>query len=344
MAMKELIKPLKLNKGDTIATISPCNGWAGDADIRWKYELGVKRLENIGLNVVPAPNSLKGHEFLSKNPKALAEDIMWAFENKNIKAIIANVGGNDSIKVIPHIDISSIKNNPKIFTGYSDVMNLHILCYKCGLSSFYGDNLLEPIAEAQSWHEYSKKWFIKVLFDNSSIGLIKPSIDWTYEKTNYTNKSYFRKYYPNNGYELIQGSGVVQGKLFGGHTRLMELNDTPISLSAKDFQRTILFIEDIPEFFTPESIGSFLEWLRVIGALQKLNGIIIGKLNENISFDEHKKVIKEVLSSDLALSDMPVLYGLNFGHSSPMCILPYGATAEINCYDKKFSITDSGVL
>ena len=342
--MKELIKPLKLNKGDTIATISPCNGWAGDADIRWKYELGVKRLEDIGLNVVPAPNSLKGHEFLSKNPKARAEDIMWAFENKNIKAIIANVGGNDSIKVIPHIDISSIKNNPKIFIGYSDVMNLHILCYKCGLSSFYGDNLLEPIAEAQSWHEYSKKWFTKVLFDNSRIGLIKPSTDWTYEKTNYTNKSYTRKYYSINGYELIQGSGVVQGKLFGGHTRLMELNDTPISLSTKDFQRTILFIEDIPEFFTPKSIGSFLEWLRVIGALQKLSGIIIGKLNENISFDEHKKVIKEVLSSDLTLSDMPVLYGLNFGHSSPMCVLPYGVTAEINCYDKTFSITDSGVL
>ena len=162
--MFSLIKPQKLNKGDTIATISPSHGWAGDKDILWKYELGVKRLNQLELNVIPAPNSLKGSEYLSQNPQARAEDFMWAFENKEIKAVISNVGGNDSIKIIPFINPGIIKRNPKIFIGYSDVMNLHILCYKCGLSSFYGDNLLSPIAEAQGWHPYSKTWFEKVLF------------------------------------------------------------------------------------------------------------------------------------------------------------------------------------
>ena len=94
--MRKLTKPGRLEKDDLVATVSPCNGWAGDPDIKWKYELGVSRLQDIDLRVVAAPNSMRGSEYLAKNPKARAEDIMWAFENKEVRAIIANVGGNDS--------------------------------------------------------------------------------------------------------------------------------------------------------------------------------------------------------------------------------------------------------
>jgi muramoyltetrapeptide carboxypeptidase LdcA involved in peptidoglycan recycling len=110
-----------------------------------------------------------------------------------------------------------------VFVGYSDVMNLHILCYKNGLSTFYGDNLLYPIAEAQGWHHYSKKWFMDVFFTNKIIGMIPPAKEWTYESTNYTNPQYTRQYYKNTPYKLLQGTGIVQGSLFGGHLGLMEL-------------------------------------------------------------------------------------------------------------------------
>ena len=161
--MKKLIKPGHLEKGDLVATVSPCNGWAGDPAIKWKYELGVSRLHELGLRVAAAPNSMRGTDYLSKYPEARAEDIMWAFENKEVRAIIANIGGNDSIKVIPYIESKVISDNPKIFIGYSDVMNLHLLCYHSGLSSFYGDNLLTTIADQAGWHEYGKKWFVKII-------------------------------------------------------------------------------------------------------------------------------------------------------------------------------------
>ena len=61
-----MIKPKKLNKGDTVATISPSWGIAGDTKCLWRYELGKQRLENMGLNVIPAPNSMKGVEFLQE--------------------------------------------------------------------------------------------------------------------------------------------------------------------------------------------------------------------------------------------------------------------------------------
>ena len=341
--MKKLIKPGHLEKGDLAATISPCNGCAGDREIKWKYDLGVSRLQEIGLRVAAAPNSMRGSDYLSKNPRARAEDIMWAFENKEVHAIIANIGGNDSIKVIPYIDPRVISGNPKIFIGYSDVMNLHLLCYHNGLSSFYGDNLLTTIADQAGWHEYSKKWFVKTLFDSSPIGAIEPSNDWTYEPSDHHDSWKKRNYYPNDGYQIIQGSGHVTGRLIGGHTGIMELEETTLRLEVEDFDGALLFVEDIPEFFDEEGVISYFEYLGQKGILQKINGILIGKSNDDRSFSKRARLIRQIVS-DKYLSAIPIVYGLNFGHSSPTCILPYGALAELDCEKKRFSIIENGVI
>lgn len=255
-------------------------------------------------------------------------------------------GGNDSIRVIPYINPKCIEENNKIFVGYSDVMNLHILCYKHGLSTFYGGNLLNPIAEAQGWHDYSKKWFIDALFSHKAIGTIPPAKEWTYEPVNYTDPQYIRKYHknPSPSYDLIQGKGIVQGRLFGGHTGLMELSGTILDLSQKDFENKILFLEDIPQFYTKDALSKFFDWLGQINALQKINGVILGKANQKTLFQEEKKEIVRIIRDKYGLCNLPVLYGLNFGHSSPSCMLPYGAMAEINCDEKTFSVLESGTI
>ena len=81
--MIKLTKPQKLNEGDIIATVSPCFGISGNPDVLWKYTIGKRRLEDMGLQVAAAPNSQKGEEYLQNRPQARAEDLMWAFENKN---------------------------------------------------------------------------------------------------------------------------------------------------------------------------------------------------------------------------------------------------------------------
>ncbi len=122
----------------------------------------------------------------------------------------------------------------------------------------------------------------------------------------------------------------------------MELAETPIELTAEDFEQAILFVEDIPEFFDEASVQKFFSYLGEKGILQKINGIIIGKVNENRSFDERAKIIRRVISDDYSCL-IPVLYGLNFGHSSPMFVLSYGAMAKISCEKTTFSILESGV-
>jgi len=340
--MRPLLRPKPLTKGATIATVSPSHGWAGDPGTRWKYELGVSRLEELGLRVVAAPNSLRGSDFLSKDPQARAEDFMWAFEREEIQGIIANMGGNDSIQVIPYIDPQVISSHPKIFVGYSDVMNLHLLCYHCGLSSFYGDNLLHPIGDQGGWHPYSREWFVKTLFDPSPLGRIEPSPDWTFEPADYVHPQGRRAYYPNEGCQLLQGSGVARGRLLGGHTGLMELEGTAIELTPEDYDGAILFVEDIPEFFDEGGVEAFFDYLGQRGILERLNGIIIGKVNEKGSFSQRGRRICRIVSERYACP-LPILYGLNFGHSSPMFLLPYGALAEIDCESRTFSILEGGV-
>lgn len=342
--MGKMIKPPKLNIGDTIATISPSWGCAGDESVRWKYELSVKRLEELGLHVVAAPHSLKGAAFLEQHPEKRAEDVMWAFENREVKAIIANIGGNDSHRLLPYLEPTVIKENPKIFCGYSDVMNLHLYCHQLGLSTFYGPNLLTTVAEAGTWHPYSKEWFQKVFFQAEAIGEIPPSKEWSFDAHDHTNPQHTRQYRANEGYERVQGNGVVRGRLFGGHGGLMEYDsESPIVLTQADFANTILFFEDIPEFCDVEYMGSFFDWLGKNGYLQVLKGVIIGKMCTQSPFMPYAEVIRGVVTGKYGLEDLPILYGVNFGHASPICILPYGVEAELDMEKLRFTITESGV-
>ncbi len=339
-----MIKPKKLQPGDTIATASPSWGCAGDDNIRWKYELGVKRLKELGLNVTAAPNSLKGAEYLDKHPEARAEDLMWAFENKSVNGIIANIGGNDSVRLLPYLDSKVIQANPKIFCGYSDIMTLHLYLNRRGLCTFYGDNLLTTVAEAEMWHPYSKYWFEKVFFDSSPIGVISPSSDWSYSENDHIDPNYRKTYIKNPGYAKIQGEGCARGKLFGGHGGLIEFAaDSGISLCASDFKDTILFFEDIPEFFTPEYIENFFDYLGKNGYLQLLSGVIIGKTHNCGDFEPYANTIRKVVSGKYGAVKLPIISGLNFGHTSPICVLPYGALAEIDADELRFEILENGV-
>jgi muramoyltetrapeptide carboxypeptidase LdcA involved in peptidoglycan recycling len=128
-----MIKPKKLQKGDTVAIVSLSSGLAGEDLFNHRYELGKKRLkEEFGLNVITMTNALKGIDYLKKHPEARAKDLMDAFLNKDIKAIICNIGGDDTIRLLPYINYDIIKSNPKIFMGYSDTTVNHFMMYKAG--------------------------------------------------------------------------------------------------------------------------------------------------------------------------------------------------------------------
>lgn len=341
-----LIKPNKLQPGDCVATVSPSWGGAGDPALRWRYEQGVKRLESIfGLEVIPMPNSMKGEEFLYENPKARAEDLMMAFNDKNVKGIIANIGGEDSIRLLPYIDFDVIMQNPKVFMGYSDVTISHLFCHKAGISSFYGPAILTDFAENVEMDAYTVEMVNRTLFSNEVIGEIQPSGKWTSEHLEWAeeNKDRRRKMRQNSGYEVLQGSGIAEGHLIGGCIEVLEFaKGTELWPEEKYWENSILFFETSEEQPDPSFIRYWLRNYAVQGILQKANGIIFGKPLDEKYYDEYKDEIQNVMK-EFDLEKLPILYNLNFGHTEPKFILPYGAKAEINCNKGTFAILESGV-
>ncbi|WP_223592494.1 S66 family peptidase [Neobacillus bataviensis] len=341
-----LIKPKKLQPGDCVATVSLSWGGAGDPLLRWRYEQGVKRLEEVfGLKVIPMPNSLKGSDYLYKNPQARAEDLMTAFKDENIKGIIANIGGEDSIRLLPYIDFEVLRKNPKIFMGYSDVTISHLFCLKAGISSFYGPAILTDFAENVEMDPYTIEMVNRTLFSNEIIGEIQLANEWTSERLEWIeeNKNRRRTMRQNTGYEVLQGSGVVQGRLIGGCMEVLEFaKGTELWPDQEYWNDSILFFETSEEKPEPHLIKYWLRNYAVQGILHKANGIIFGKPQDEKYYDEYKEVIQNVMK-EFHLEDLPILYNLNYGHTEPKFILPYGARAEINCEKKTFTILESGV-
>ena len=342
-----LKRPEKLKTGDIVATVSLSWGGAGDSDLLWRYQLGKQRLEEVfGLKVIEMEHTLKGSDFIYKHPEARAKDLMDAFKNTDIKAIFSCIGGDDSIRLLPYIDFDIIRKNPKIFIGYSDSTITHLMCYKAGLMSFYGPSILAEFAENIKIFDYTSNYIKKVLFNNNPIGLIPASEKWTGERIGWTedNKNISKKLIKNSGYEFLQGTGTAKGRLFGGCIEVLEMaKGTRIWPDESAFDDIIIFFESSEDTPHPDNL---LYWLRnyaALGILQKAKAILFGKPYQGIYFDEYKEVIKTIVDEN-KLFDTPIVYNMTFGHNQPMCILPYGGLAEINCEDKSFSILESGVL
>ena len=106
----------------------------------------------------------------------------------------------------------------------------------------------------------------------------------------------------------------------------------------------ILFLEDIVECVKPEDLAEFLRWLGKKEILNRLNGIVFGRFDQYPENPKYKAVITQVIGGELGLPNLPILYNLPFGHTSPICVLPYGAMAEVDCDNTAFHILESGVI
>lgn len=339
--MKKLIVPDKLKKGDKVALVSLSWGGAGDEDLLWRYQVGKKRLKDIfGLVPLEMDHTLKGSQFIYENPQKRAEDLMKAFKDPDIKGIFANIGGDDSIRMLPYIDFDVIRKNPKIFLGYSDSTITHLILFKAGVRSYYGPSILAEFAENVKIFDYTREYVEKTLFTNEDIGDIPQAKLWSGERIEWLeeNKDKTKTMYENTGYEVLQGKGIVEGPLFGGCIDVLEMaKGTDLWPEVDQFDGTILFLESSEEIAPPSNIVYWLRNYGIQGILHRLRGIIFAKPYQEKYFNEYKDSIKKVLK-EFQLEDLPVMYNMSFGHNQPMHIIPYGASGLLDLDNKKFAI------
>lgn len=345
-----MIKPQALKKGDTVAIVSLSSGMAGEEAFRHRYELGKRRLEEVfGLNVVTMPNALKGTHYLFSHPEARAQDLMDAFTDPAIKAIISNIGGDDTIRLLPYINYDIIRYNPKIFMGYSDTTVNHFMMYKAGLVSFYGPAILCEFAENHHMHNYTVQCIQKTLFEGADQIELNPSptwtsefLEWSDERNNDTPRKLIQD---DKGFEVLQGSGTVQGDLLGGCVDVFPLfMGTDIWPSTQQWQDKVLFLETSEDYPEPILIKYTLRNMAAQGIIERINGVLIGKPKDEKYFDEYKEMYTEFFRHEAGHPELPIIYNMNFGHTAPMCVLPYGTKVRIDCDKKSVTIVESPVI
>lgn len=327
----EMQFPPLLEKGDTIGIIAPSSGLA--AIFPHRIDNAVKFLESEGykVKIFPCVKKIKGWE--SASPKERAKEIMDAFTDNEVKAIICSIGGNVLNKTLKFLDFEKIKENPKILSGYSDISVLHYaLNKKCNFVTFYGPCAMTQFGEFPKPLEYTINYFNKAVVEGK-IGEVKPSKEWTDEVLDWGRKLDLerpRKLNKNKGFEWLR-EGKAEGQIIGGCLpSISHLLGTEYWPSHKD---KIMFIE-IPEgqdFSKGEPLAEVdakLADLELHGIFEEIKGLIVGRPFRYS--EEETNEFKRIILDNTKDYDFPILYGVDIGHTDPQITIPLGTKVSIN--------------
>ena len=304
--MKKL-KPKALKTGDTIAIISP----SGYVSYPEKFELAKKYFENKGFNVKIFNNAKNCNRYLAGSDEERLCDLHSAFLDKEVNAILTSRGGYGAARILDKIDYSIIKNNPKIFCGYSDITALHSAIYKnTGLITFHGPFALFDFG-TENIDKYTEENFFTNLTQNNTNYYLKNAFDYT-----------------------CINEGNIQGELIGGNlcvlTSLLGTNFQP------NFENKIIYLEDVNEPLY--KIDRMLTQLKLCGVFEKAKGVLVGKFS-SAQDDFHKEV--EKLLEEL---NIPCGYGFSATHELNKTTLPLNIEYNIDFKTGNIKIAENYLL
>lgn len=328
-----------------IALVSLSSGIIGEKFIDFEVEKGFKRLRDYGLNVKVMPHAMKGLQYVQEHPEDRAADLLAAFEDEETEMILCAIGGEDTYRLTPYLfDHDELRKalRKKIFMGFSDTTTNHLMLYKLGLNTFYGQAFLCDLCElADEMLPYTRKYF-EELIQTGRIAEIRPSDVWYEERQDFRPEALGteRVSHPNHGFELLQGSPVFSGKILGGCIESMcdyfdaERYPEAVKINEKyglfptieDWQGKIILLESSEEQPEPALYRKMVRQLKEFGVFEAVNGVLCGKPMDEKYFDEYRKIIVEEINDP----NLPIVVNINVGHATPRCIVPFGVPATVD--------------
>lgn len=304
-----MIKPEKLKIGDTIGIIAPSR------PINEKEILPcIKILEAKGFKVKFGKHLYKKSYYSAGSAKERASDLNAMFKDKKIKAIMCATGGIVSNQLLNLINYETIKKNPKIFIGYSDITVLLLAIHnKTDLITFHGPNL----HSLKKLDKKAENFLFNLLMGKELQYCLPPKM------------------------EIIK-QGMAKGMLIGGNIHLSNsLLGTKYSPS---YNKKIWFWEDLGE--SPASLDQKLNQFKLSGNLEKISGMIIGNLSDCVDkkYKENNRPIKDILLELTKEYNFPIIKVAYFGHGvSNFYTFPIGVNSELNTKTNEFKIIESPV-
>lgn len=298
----EIIIPKKLKAGDTIGIIAPAN-YTGDS-----AQSEIDYLISRGFKIVYGQSYYSKWYGFGGRDDVRANDINQMFANPNIDAIFAIRGGYGAIRFIDKLNYETIRKNPKIFSGYSDITTLLIaINEKTGLVTYHGpmsSNFREIPFETENS-------FNKTFLSNEKINLLE--FDNTY---------------------TIMKSGRGEGKITGGNLSLIVASlGTPYEI---DTDGKILFVEETGE--ASYRVDRMFQQLKLAGKFKNLKGIILGDFRGAKTQDPTDMTLEEVFYDNFGKMNIPIIKDFKSGHVRPFVTVPIGANAKIDTYKREIII------
>ncbi|HOI29800.1 MAG TPA: LD-carboxypeptidase [Melioribacteraceae bacterium] len=310
-----IIKPKKLKPGDVIGIISP----ASSPDDLSKVNRGVQYLEKLGYRVEVGKHVGIQEGYLAGTDQQRITDIHSMFANKLIKAIFSIRGGYGSGRLLDKLNYNQIRNNPKIFVGYSDICALQMALFvKCGLITFAGPMVAVDFHDEVS--KFTEEVFWRTITSDKKIGKLSN---------------------PRNEKFYVLNKGRSFGRIIGGNLSVLtSLMGTEYLPKLKD---SILLLEDINE--APYRIDRMFNQLRLAKIFKQINGIVLGHFVNCVESDPEKKSfsLNEVVIEYFQKLDLPVIYNVKHGHIKENLTIPFGIRCVLNASRGYIEIPESAV-
>jgi muramoyltetrapeptide carboxypeptidase LdcA involved in peptidoglycan recycling len=319
----------------------------GEPFMRFEVEIGVRRLEQLGLRVKFMPHALKGLDYLEASPEKRAADLLQAFRDPEIDVILCAIGGDDTYRLLPHLFdhdelAQAVAHTRKLFLGFSDTTINHFMLHKVGVRTFYGQAFLPDVCELSTeMLPYTRSYFEEFIA-TGGIREVVPSDMWYEQRTSFAPDQVGVPLVErrNQGFELLQGPSTFSGEILGGCIESMydmfdgeRYADMPVLCraygifpSADGWRGRILLLETSEEKPTPERYRRALEFLKETGVFDAVSGVLVGKPMDEAYAEEYKRLLVEVIDKP----ELPIVFNLNVGHALPRCIVPFGVLAHVD--------------
>ncbi|MCG7343465.1 LD-carboxypeptidase [Sporosarcina sp. ACRSL] len=300
------IRPRRLQPGDTIGIVAPSS-----PPVQENLERSLAFLEQLGLKWKLGRHVYNVHGYLAGMDDERLEDLEGMFADPSISGIICARGGYGSARYTDRLDLQLIRDNPKVFWGYSDITFLHTAIGQySNLVTFHGP-MLESCVAKDTFHELSAAMF-RQLFEPMEL--------------HYTDDI--------SSLNALAG-GSAQGEIVGGNLSL--LADTIGTKFEIDTKGKLLLIEDIGE--EPYRVDSMLNQLRMAGKLTDAAGIVIGDFSDAEPKKERRTLsLDEVFHHYLGDLGKPVVEGFKIGHCEPHFAIPLGVEGRLDADQKTLTI------
>lgn len=344
--MENIEKLKKLKKGDKVAVLSP--SFAAPGRFPHVFELGLERLRSLfGLEPVEYPTTRK----LGASAEERARDLAAAFEDPEIKAVIASIGGDDQVTYIYKMSPHSFIDNPKPFLGYSDNSHFCNFLFQHNIPSYYGACVMTQFAMQKEMDKYTIDYIRHALFDVGEYEIV-PSPEYNEMGLDWSDPSLLttrRMYEPNTGWiwdSPSDGGGVLWGGCLESIDDMLR-NNAPIPNLDK-FENVVLLLETSEEVPSHGYVQRVIRSLGERGILQKIQGVLVGRpkaweFDKPFTKEERTLYVKNQQETILQTvrsynKKIPIVQNMNFGHTDPQIPMPYGGKVRIDSNKKKIFV------